>query len=76
MCCKPSEVRFAINVTDILQSDCLAKFLPNSTCAPTDSACVCADVALMGNVQVCTLESCTIKESLSEHFHHEYLSQS
>ncbi|KAL6244186.1 hypothetical protein RBB50_009056 [Rhinocladiella similis] len=46
-------------------ADCLTQFLSNSTCAPTDSACICADTVLMGNVQGCTLASCTVKESLA-----------
>ncbi|KIW11873.1 hypothetical protein PV08_09146 [Exophiala spinifera] len=46
-------------------ADCLTQFLANSTCGPTDSACICADTVLMGNVQGCTLASCTVKEALA-----------
>ncbi|KAI1624485.1 50S ribosomal protein L36e [Exophiala viscosa] len=46
-------------------ANCLEEFLPQSGCNATDAACICADVSLMGNVQTCTLASCTIKESLT-----------
>ncbi|KAJ0417383.1 hypothetical protein BJY00DRAFT_325692 [Aspergillus carlsbadensis] len=36
-------------------SDCLATSLEDSTCSATDADCICADEALMANVQTCVL---------------------
>ncbi|KAG4441555.1 hypothetical protein IFR05_002940 [Cadophora sp. M221] len=43
---------------------CLASGLETSSCAPTNSTCVCLDVTLQEAVAVCVASTCTIKESL------------
>lgn len=48
------------------QTDCLEKYLPKSSCDPTDVACICADTTLMGEVETCALGACTIFEGLGE----------
>ncbi|KAL2149053.1 hypothetical protein VTH82DRAFT_1739 [Thermothelomyces myriococcoides] len=45
-------------------TDCLEKYLPKSSCDPTDVACICADTTLMGEVETCALGACTIFEGL------------
>ncbi|KAL2396867.1 hypothetical protein ABEF93_004033 [Exophiala dermatitidis] len=46
-------------------SECLAKFLPDSSCDATDFACICADKSLMDNVQTCSMGSCSVKDGLT-----------
>ena len=40
--------------------------MPQSSCGPTDIACICADQILNANISGCAKESCTIKELLSK----------
>ncbi|KAI0022514.1 50S ribosomal protein L36e [Xylariomycetidae sp. FL0641] len=44
---------------------CLATYLPASGCNATDTNCICANEALMGAVETCTLGNCTIIEALA-----------
>ncbi|KAL2070037.1 hypothetical protein VTL71DRAFT_14717 [Oculimacula yallundae] len=44
---------------------CLATSVANSTCAPTDTACVCSNVPLNAVIAACVQSSCTIKQSLT-----------
>ncbi|AEO59411.1 hypothetical protein MYCTH_2030430, partial [Thermothelomyces thermophilus ATCC 42464] len=46
-------------------SDCLAKYLPESKCDPTNMDCICADKTLMANVETCSLGACNIFEGLA-----------
>ncbi|KAL2172386.1 hypothetical protein VTG60DRAFT_6225 [Thermothelomyces hinnuleus] len=46
-------------------SDCLAKYLPESKCDPTNMDCICADKTLMANVETCALGACNIFEGLA-----------
>ncbi|OIW34620.1 hypothetical protein CONLIGDRAFT_675588 [Coniochaeta ligniaria NRRL 30616] len=46
-------------------SNCLNTYLKDSSCNPTDAECICADQTLMGNVQTCTLQGCTVVEGLA-----------
>ncbi|KAH9217069.1 hypothetical protein DL95DRAFT_263739, partial [Leptodontidium sp. 2 PMI_412] len=43
---------------------CLTTSVANSTCAPTDTACVCTNVPLNAAISTCVQSSCTIKQSL------------
>lgn len=47
------------------QLDCVVSAVLNSTCALTDTACICADATLQGQAQQCVVASCTIREQLS-----------
>ncbi|KAI0912559.1 hypothetical protein F4823DRAFT_581124 [Ustulina deusta] len=57
--------------SDLLRSlpscaaDCFEETLPSSSCASSDLACLCGDVAFLGAVQECEATSCTVKEILS-----------
>ncbi|PVH76144.1 hypothetical protein DL98DRAFT_465509 [Cadophora sp. DSE1049] len=44
---------------------CLATSVANSTCAPTDTACVCSNVPLNAAISACVQSTCTIKQSLT-----------
>ncbi|SPO06396.1 related to integral membrane protein PTH11 [Cephalotrichum gorgonifer] len=44
---------------------CLETALIESSCAPTDQACICRDTVLLGDVSICVKASCTVKEQLS-----------
>ncbi|CZR54682.1 related to integral membrane protein PTH11 [Phialocephala subalpina] len=44
---------------------CMAEYIPQSSCAVTDFACICANEALNANITVCTLGSCTVTELLT-----------
>ncbi|KAI3401674.1 hypothetical protein diail_9338 [Diaporthe ilicicola] len=46
-------------------SNCLETFIPHSACNATDTACICSDATLMGQVQNCSLAACTVPESLT-----------
>ncbi|KAK0107936.1 hypothetical protein ONS96_003722 [Cadophora gregata f. sp. sojae] len=44
---------------------CLANAVANSTCTPTDTACVCTNVPLNAAVSVCVQSTCSVKQSLT-----------
>ncbi|KAI0537841.1 50S ribosomal protein L36e [Xylaria digitata] len=46
-------------------SDCLGVSLAQSTCDPTDIACICSDTTLLSTVETCVLANCTVIEALS-----------
>ncbi|KAL1883188.1 hypothetical protein Daus18300_000246 [Diaporthe australafricana] len=46
-------------------ANCLETFVPQSACNATDTACICSDVTLMGQVQNCSLAACTTLEALT-----------
>ncbi|RDW67417.1 CFEM domain-containing protein [Aspergillus mulundensis] len=43
---------------------CLVQAIPSSNCSLTDIACICLDQQLSAQVQVCGLQSCSIKDNL------------
>jgi hypothetical protein len=45
---------------------CLATSLRNSTCSPTDTVCLCADVRLQEDVATCVLQNCSVIDALGE----------
>ncbi|APA08632.1 hypothetical protein SS1G_02361 [Sclerotinia sclerotiorum 1980 UF-70] len=45
--------------------DCLTSAVLNSTCAPTDTPCICADKALQVQAHQCVLSFCTVREQLA-----------
>ncbi|KAL2163847.1 hypothetical protein VTH06DRAFT_5906 [Thermothelomyces fergusii] len=45
--------------------DCFTTALDNSSCAPTDAACLCNDGRFNGVATACVKASCTIREALS-----------
>lgn len=48
-----------------LQTKCLTDAMKESSCEPTDQACICGDSEMQKEITVCVMGSCTIKESLS-----------
>ncbi|CRK09486.1 hypothetical protein BN1708_002171 [Verticillium longisporum] len=56
----------AQNTTDLpaCATSCLGIALERSTCAATDTACICQDKPLQASVQGCVLQSCTVKDAL------------
>ncbi|KAF2019882.1 hypothetical protein BU24DRAFT_419482 [Aaosphaeria arxii CBS 175.79] len=44
---------------------CLKTSLADSSCQPTDQACICTDTKLLGSVEACVLQACTIKQGLA-----------
>ncbi|KAK1765112.1 hypothetical protein QBC33DRAFT_545771 [Phialemonium atrogriseum] len=46
-------------------SDCLTTHLKESSCDPTDFECICADQTLMGDVEICSMGTCTVVEGLA-----------
>lgn len=55
----------ALLIRSSQQLDCLLSAITNSTCAPTDTTCICANAALQGQASQCVVESCTVREQLS-----------
>lgn len=47
-------------------SDCLATRLEDSPCDAADFECICSDQTLMGNVESCSVESCSVVEGLGK----------
>ncbi|KAF6833835.1 CFEM domain-containing protein (integral membrane protein) [Colletotrichum plurivorum] len=45
--------------------DCMIKSLPETTCAPTNQTCLCADTKFSDAVTPCITASCTVKEALA-----------
>ncbi|KAF7859673.1 hypothetical protein EAF04_008752 [Stromatinia cepivora] len=66
-----SIVAETLSLTDIVKAlprcavTCLTTALANSTCSPTDQQCICTNVPLNTQVNVCVLTHCTVKESLT-----------
>ncbi|KAI0814457.1 CFEM domain-containing protein [Xylaria sp. FL0064] len=48
-----------------MQLECLVSAVLNTTCAPTDTLCICVNTALRIQVQQCVLASCTVREQLA-----------
>ncbi|KAF6809471.1 CFEM domain-containing protein [Colletotrichum musicola] len=44
---------------------CLLKAVLNSPCAPTNQTCICTNAPLQAEVEVCVLQSCTLRQALS-----------
>ncbi|KAF6813102.1 CFEM domain-containing protein (integral membrane protein) [Colletotrichum sojae] len=49
----------------LAQIDCMIKALPQTTCAPTNQTCLCADTKFSDAVTPCIVASCTVKEALA-----------
>ncbi|KAI1358401.1 50S ribosomal protein L36e [Xylaria arbuscula] len=49
----------------VCASDCLGVSLAQSSCDPTDIACICSDTVLLSTVQTCVLSNCTVIEGLA-----------
>ncbi|KAI0543495.1 CFEM domain-containing protein [Xylaria curta] len=45
--------------------ECLVSAVLNSTCALTDTPCICANTVLQGQAQNCVLASCSVREQLA-----------
>ncbi|KAI0433528.1 50S ribosomal protein L36e [Xylaria sp. FL1042] len=45
-------------------TDCLGVALAQSSCDPSDTACICSDTVLLSTVQTCVLANCTVIEGL------------
>ncbi|KAK4206795.1 hypothetical protein QBC37DRAFT_114306 [Rhypophila decipiens] len=45
--------------------DCIVTAVLNSTCSPSNTTCICGNVALQSQAHHCVLESCTVREQLS-----------
>jgi hypothetical protein len=50
----------------ISQLKCLIGAVSESTCALTDTACICQSAALNAEITTCVTQTCTIIDSLSE----------
>jgi len=50
------------------QLTCLVRAVANSTCSPTDQACVCSNKEVNEVTTACVLKSCTLKQGLSKSF--------
>lgn len=48
-----------------VQRNCLTEAIATSPCELTDLACSCSNATITAEVQVCILQSCTVKQSLS-----------
>ena len=48
-------------------AECLVTHLEDSSCSATDFDCICSDETLMGNVELCSLGTCTLIEGLGKH---------
>jgi hypothetical protein len=66
--CLTSLQRFILlkHYTHELQVKCLVGNVVNSTCALTDTPCLCHNAPLQAEIAACILTSCTIKEALSQ----------
>ncbi|KAI0451402.1 CFEM domain-containing protein [Xylaria acuta] len=45
--------------------ECVIRAVLNSTCALTDTPCICANVALQDQARQCVISSCTVREQLT-----------
>ncbi|KAF2636236.1 hypothetical protein P280DRAFT_409992 [Massarina eburnea CBS 473.64] len=44
---------------------CLTTAIADSTCQPTDATCICANKQLLGSVENCVMQTCTLRQMLT-----------